>query len=112
MPEDVLTPSTWCTASGEALKRKKVDLDQSLWPWSRKTAYTRIIEVMDKAGIKDGPHKCPKGLRHGYGVNAITKQIPLNMLQKWMGHAKMETTTIYANAVGAQQHDIAARMWR
>ncbi|HEX9665235.1 MAG TPA: site-specific integrase, partial [Thermodesulfobacteriota bacterium] len=36
----------------------------------------------------------------------------LNMLQKWMGHAKMETTAIYANAVGAQQHDIAARMWR
>ena len=42
----------------------------------------------------------PEGLRHGYGIHAIGKGIPLNMLQKWMGHAQMETTSIYANAVG------------
>lgn len=40
---------------------------------------------MNAAGIKDGPHKCPKGLRHGYGVNAILKQVPLNMLHKMGG---------------------------
>ena len=49
---------------------------------------------MDEAGIKDGPHRTPKGLRHGFGVNAIEKGIQLNMLQKWMGHADMKTTAI------------------
>ncbi len=53
-----------------------------IWPWSRMTAYRRIKEVMDAGGIADGPHKCPKGLRHGYGVQAISSGVPLNMLSK------------------------------
>jgi integrase/recombinase XerD len=32
------------------------------------------------------------------------------MLQKWMGHAQLSTTQIYANAMGKQEQDIAARM--
>lgn len=82
-----------------------------LWPWSRATAWRRMLEVMDAAKIADGPHKCPKGLRHGYGVHAISRNIPLNMLSKWMGHASLEVTAIYANALGEEQRNIAARMW-
>jgi hypothetical protein len=33
------------------------------------------------------------------------------MLCKWMGHASMETTAICANALGAEEQGIAARMW-
>jgi hypothetical protein len=33
------------------------------------------------------------------------------MVSKWMGHAKLETTAIYGNAVGEEQQTIAARMW-
>ncbi len=69
------------------------------------------MEVMDAAGIEDGPHKMPKGLRHAYGLNAILKGVPVTSLRKWMGHAKLETTAIYVDAVGAQQQEIAARMW-
>src|SRR5438874_13789326 len=39
-----------------------------LWPWSRMTAFRRVQEVIAAAGIPDGPHACPKGLRHGFGV--------------------------------------------
>jgi integrase/recombinase XerD len=70
-----------------------------------------VLDVMAAAKIKDGPHKCPQGLRHGYGVHAISKNIPLNMLSKWMGHASLEVTAIYANALGEEQRNIAARMW-
>jgi len=63
------------------------------------------------AGIPDGPHRSPKGLRHGYGVHAISSGVPLNMLSKWMGHATLEVTAIYANALGAEEQGIAARMW-
>ncbi len=52
------------------------------------------------AGIPDGPHACPKGLRHGFGVQAVSRGIALNMVQKWLGHAQLTTTAIYANAVG------------
>ena len=63
------------------------------------------------AGIPDGPHRSPKGLRHGFGINAIVNGIPLHVLQKWMGHARLSTTAIYANAIGKEEQDFAARMW-
>jgi integrase len=62
-------------------------------------------------GIPDGPHACPKGLRHGFGVQAVSRGIALNMVQKWLGHAQLTTTAIYANAVGEEEQSIAARMW-
>jgi integrase len=82
-----------------------------LWPWSRMTAYRRVQEVIAAAGIADGPHACPKGLRHGFGVQAVSRGIALNMVQKWLGHAQLTTTAIYANAVGEEEQSIAARMW-
>ena len=51
----------------------------------------------------------PKELRHGFGVADVTVGIPLNVLQKWLGHAQL--ITIYANTVGAEKKDIARRMW-
>jgi len=82
-----------------------------LWDWSRTTAFRRVKEVLAAAGIADGPHNTPKGLRHGYGVHALNSTVPLNMLSKWMGHASLEVTAIYANALGEEEHSIAARMW-
>ena len=80
------------------------------WMWSLKTAYTRVIAVMQRAGI-DGPQASPKGLRHGFGVACIAKGIPLNLVQRWLGHAQLATTAIYADAVGDEERGIAARLW-
>ncbi|MBB4000825.1 tyrosine-type recombinase/integrase [Aureimonas pseudogalii] len=85
--------------------------DPLLWEWSRTTAWRDVKGVMRAAGI-EGPQATPKGLRHGYGVAAIGAAVPLNMLSKWMGHAAIETTAIYANALGEEQRSIAERMWR
>jgi hypothetical protein len=43
-------------------------------------------------------------------VAAVSAGIPLNLVQKWLGHAQLSTTAIYANAVGAEEKDIAQRM--
>jgi integrase/recombinase XerD len=71
-----------------------------LWEWSRTTAWRRVKEVMDAAGLQDGVHNSPKGLRHGFGVAAVKNGIALNMAQRWLGHAHITTTAIYADAVG------------
>jgi integrase/recombinase XerD len=92
-------------------RQKKEILDAPLWPWSRVTAWRQVCAVMSAADIPDGPHRCPKGLRHGFAIQALSKGVPLNMVSKWMGHAKMETTAIYCNAVGEEQQSLAARMW-
>lgn len=79
-------------------------------PVSRSTAYRWIKLLMERADIH-GCQASPKGLRHGYGIHALQCGVPLNMLQKWMGHADMTTTAIYANACGAEEQEIAKRMW-
>ena len=81
-----------------------------LWPWSRMTGWRAVHDVMVTTRL-EGPHASPKGLRHGFGVAAVSAGIPLNMVQKWLGHAQLTTTAIYADAVGAEEKDIASRMW-
>jgi integrase/recombinase XerD len=66
---------------------------------------------MQQADITAGPHRVPKGLRHGYAINALHKGVPLTMRSKWMGHSIMDMTAMYANAVGEEPQAIAARMW-
>ena len=81
-----------------------------LWPWSRMTGWRAVHAVMEAARL-DGPHASPKGLRHGFGVAAVSAGIPLNLVQKWLGHAQLTTTAIYANPVRAEEKTIAQRMW-
>ena len=57
-----------------------------LWPVNRITAYRWIKQMMVLARI-EGAQACPKGLRHGFGIHATVTGVPLNMVQKWMGHA-------------------------
>ena len=88
---------------------------ERLWPWSRMTGWRAVHAVMQAVQL-DGPHASPKGLRHGFGVTAVSEtavsaSIQLNLVQKWLGHAQLSTTAIYANAVGAEEKDIARRMW-
>ncbi len=81
-----------------------------LWPWGRTTAWRLVKTVMDQAGIGSLP-ACPKGLRHGFGVHAVMSGIPLNLIQKWLGHADIATTAIYTNVLGPEEREIALRMW-
>ncbi len=113
VPPDYIDTMDMVHGLRELARKPKSDpaREEPLWTWSRMTAYRKVMEVMIAAGIEDGPHRCPKGLRHGFGINAILKGVPVTSLRKWMGHAMLENTAIYVDAVGAQQHDIAARMW-
>lgn len=92
-------------------QKKSTKFNLLLWSWSRQHAYELIKQLMIDAEISEGKHRSPKGLRHAYGVNAISKGIPINMLQKWMGHADIKTTAIYANAIGQEEANIASKMW-
>jgi len=64
-----------------------------LWPWTRTHAWRRVKAVIQAAGIEAGPHATAKGLRHGYGVLAISSGVPLNLLSRWMGHASLRYRT-------------------
>lgn len=82
-----------------------------LWRYKRVTAWRHIKLVMKKAGIVQGARATPRGLRHGFGVAAIAAGVPLNILQRWLGHAQIGTTSIYADVMGKEERRLAARMW-
>ncbi|HEY1757680.1 MAG TPA: tyrosine-type recombinase/integrase [Bryobacteraceae bacterium] len=84
--------------------------DARLWDWSRTTGWRRVREVMNAAAIR-GLCATPKGVRHGFGIKAVTSAVPLNMAQKWLGHSRLATTAIYTDAFGPEERRIAERMW-
>jgi len=82
-----------------------------VWNMPRSTAYRTIKWHMQQAGVS-GVMASPKGLRHGFAVACITKNIPLPTIQKWMGHAKLETTAIYLGVSGDEERNLAQRLWK
>lgn len=81
-----------------------------IWPWGRTTAWALVKQIMRVIGA--GPSQSmPKALRHAFGVSATQKNVPLNTVQKWMGHARIETTAIYTDAVGDEERNLARKLW-
>jgi integrase len=72
--------------------RRPGKANRLLWSWSRVTAWRHVKAVMAEARIQKGPQTSPKGLRHGYGVNAISAGVPHHIPPKWMGHSAIKTT--------------------
>lgn len=93
-----------------AVHCKPLDANELLWNWSRTKAYLLVKECFTDAGIS-GANASPKALRHSFAVNALACDVPLNMVQKWLGHTSIETTAIYANACGQEEQKIAEKMW-
>jgi integrase/recombinase XerD len=87
------------------------DPGAQLWPLSRGRAWRLVKGIMSDAEIAAGPHATPRGLRHSFGLHAIRSGVPLNLVQRWLGHASMHTTAIYLQAIGDEEREIAARMW-
>jgi integrase len=80
-------------------------------PPARIKSYRLVKKVMANIDLT-GPKASPKGLRHAFGVHAVLQKVQLHMLSKWMGHASIETTAIYATVLGPEERQVAARMWK
>jgi integrase len=81
-----------------------------VWTFSRPTAYRLIKDCMRQAKIAGGMAS-PKGLRHGFAVACLAQKIPLPTVQKWLGHARLETTAIYLEVSGNEERELAKRLW-
>lgn len=81
-----------------------------LFGLSRTRGWEVVKRTMKDAGL-DGIKASPKGLRHGYAIACIENNIPLTMVQKFLGHARLETTQIYLNTIGKEERRFASRLW-
>jgi len=100
---DVLTRDLRSLAEGK-------QPNERLWKFSRPTAYRTVKATMRAARIAGGMAS-PKGLRHGHGVACVAAKIPLTTIQKWLGHARIETTAIYLDVLGEEERALAKRLW-
>jgi integrase/recombinase XerD len=94
-------------------RRRQRDPDSAyrrIWNWSRTTAWRRVKEVMAAANISGTP-AMPNGLRHGFGVKAFQSSVPPHLVQRWLGHASLRTTSICGDVVGLEERAFAVRMW-
>lgn len=92
------------------LRNARDGLASKLWSWSRTTAWRRVRDVMRAAEV-EGAAATPKGLRHAFGIEAVTAAVPITFIQKWMGHSDLSSTAIYLDASGVEERRIAFRMW-
>ena len=83
---------------------------QPLWPFCRTTGWRIIKRVMNTADII-GVRASPRGLRHAFGVGTLQAGVPITLLKRWLGHARLSTTEIYADVIGPEELGFASRYW-
>ena len=91
--------------------RQTQEPDTPLCTFGRTEAWKRVAAVMHEAHVT-GIRASSRGLRHGFAVSAVLSGVPLNIVQKWLGHASIATTAIYTNVVGAEERDLAQKVWQ
>ena len=83
--------------------------NRRLWPITRLTANRQVAALMRTAGI-EGPQACPRGLRHSYGVAAVTAGVPLPTVAAVPGPASLTTTALFTTAIGAEARELVSRV--
>ena len=94
----------------DAAQYDQASCNQRIWPLSRVTAWRLIKRVMHNAHVS-GRLACPRGLRHAFGVGTLQAGVPITLLQRWMGHARLSTTAIYAAVSGPEEFAMAKKFW-
>jgi integrase/recombinase XerD len=109
IPRDLVTKLDRCFDMRER-QRDPERAAERLWKFHRVTGWRLIKAVMQSAGIH-GVRASPRGLRHAFGVGTVASGVPLDTVQRLLGHSSIKTTTIYTEASGPDERAIVARFW-
>jgi site-specific recombinase XerD len=66
-------------------------------PWASSAARTRFRELAAQAGVRRrfAPHQ----LRHAHAVEMAREGVPLNVIQRQLGHANLGITSVYLQGI-------------
>ena len=70
-------------------------------PWSSANARVEFRRLAGQAGIRRrfAPHQ----LRHAHAVELAREGVPLNVIQRQLGHANLGTTSIYLQGIDTEE---------
>ncbi|WMT45434.1 MAG: site-specific integrase [Cuniculiplasma divulgatum] len=77
-----------------------------LFPMSRQVVDLYFKKIQEKLGFRIHAHK----FRHTFAVKAIMDNVPLNVLQQWLGHSSIFTTSIYTQITGMDTSQFMERV--
>jgi integrase len=66
-------------------------------PWSAAAVRSEFRRLADRAGVRRrfAPHQ----LRHAHAIELAREGVPLNIIQRQLGHANLGTTSIYLQGI-------------
>ena len=85
------------------ISTKSVD---PLFPMSRQVVDLYFKKMQRMLGFRIHAHK----FRHTFAVKAIMDNVPLNVLQQWLGHSSIFTTSIYTQITGMDTSQFMERI--
>jgi site-specific recombinase XerD len=76
-------------------------------PWSGAAARSELRRVAARAGVRRrfAPHQ----LRHAHALELAREGVPLNIIQRQLGHANLGTTSIYLQGIDPEEIIAAVR---
>jgi integrase/recombinase XerD len=80
--------------------------EDPLFPMKRQAVDLYFKKIQAKLGFSIHAHK----FRHTFAVKAIMDNVPLNVLQQWMGHSSVFTTSIYTQITGMDTSEFMGRV--
>jgi hypothetical protein len=70
-------------------------------PWSSANARVEFRRLAAQAGIRR--RFAPRQLRHAHAVELAREGVPLNVIQRQLGHANLGTTSIYLQGIDTEE---------
>ncbi len=80
--------------------------EDPLFPMSRQVVDLYFKKMQSNLGFRIHAHK----FRHTFAVKAIMENVPLNVLQQWLGHSSIFTTSIYTQITGMDTSQFMERV--
>ena len=80
--------------------------EDPLFPMSRQVVDLYMKKLQESLGFRVHAHK----FRHTFAVKAIMDNVPLNVLQQWLGHSSVFTTSIYTQITGMDTSEFMGRI--
>lgn len=91
-----------------AVVRNGTAATEPIWPIGRQWAWTQISAALRAAGC-DRQRSRPHAIRHGHAVHAVLHNVPLNLVQRQLGHASIVTTAIYLRVTAQDVREAYAK---
>ena len=79
-------------------------------PWSGAAVCSEFRRIAARAGVRRrfAPHQ----LRHAHALELAREAVPLNIIQRQLGHANLGTTSIYLQGIDPEEIITAVRTRR